>query len=100
MAARARQTKRRKVGRVKAGESESNRQRAGWGTAWRMRSSLRRARRLVRLASAAFAVEASNTAVLATVGRGLSAFAARAGAATRGGGYNGHGVLLVLEHGP
>src|SRR5262249_61988317 len=48
MEARARAMKRRKVGRVKAPARESKRERAGWGTAWWMCSSSRRAARALR----------------------------------------------------
>src|SRR5215468_3171389 len=45
MAARPRMTKRRKVGQQKAEARESNRERAGWGTAWWTRRRRRRAAR-------------------------------------------------------
>src|SRR5690348_4806403 len=48
MVARARTTKRRKVGRVKAPARESNRERAGAGRAWWARRSLRQAARALR----------------------------------------------------
>src|SRR5262249_18624956 len=94
--ARARTTKRRKVGRVKPPAKESSRERAGWGRAWWMCWSGRRAARAFRARRRRRLRSRRRDRPARPRGGGAGAGGR---AAAWGSGYTGHRSLLDVDAG-